>query len=238
MTAAAVSVNLPVVLLTRPEAASRRFAALLRARFGPDLEVAIAPLTEIEYLPVARPPGPFDGVILTSESAVAALVKGGGLPSLPAWCVGARTASAARAAGAEIAAVATDAESMLLALSAPGVPRRFWHPQGVHVAARLVSARITVTETVIYNQAALPPEQGLHALLDSGRALIAPVFSPRSADLLGRVLRAGEGGQGGLRCVAISAAAAARLPETVPVRIAATPDARGMMAAIAELVTR
>ncbi|WP_244936242.1 uroporphyrinogen-III synthase [Methylobacterium currus] len=58
----------------------------------------LAPVLDLALSGAPAPEGPFDALVLTSASAVPALA-GSPLAALPAYCVGARTASAARAAG-------------------------------------------------------------------------------------------------------------------------------------------
>jgi uroporphyrinogen-III synthase len=83
---------LPLLLLTRPEAQARDFAAALGV--GP-WEVLVAPLTEVVALDWDRRLAEgVRGVILTSANAVPAVA---GLAPLPAWCVGGATARAASA---------------------------------------------------------------------------------------------------------------------------------------------
>jgi uroporphyrinogen-III synthase len=88
------------LLVTRPEPAGGRTAALLRARGH---EVRLVPLLRIE--PVADAvfgPGPWAGVVFTSANAVRAAAshpRFGELAGLPAYAVGARTREAALKAG-------------------------------------------------------------------------------------------------------------------------------------------
>ncbi|MGE7415392.1 uroporphyrinogen-III synthase [Methylobacterium tarhaniae] len=58
----------------------------------------LAPVLDLALSGAPAPEGPFDALILTSASAVPALA-GSRLAALPAYCVGTRTAEAARAAG-------------------------------------------------------------------------------------------------------------------------------------------
>lgn len=58
----------------------------------------LAPVLDLALSGAPAPDGPFDALVLTSASAVPALA-GSPLAALPAYCVGARTACAARAAG-------------------------------------------------------------------------------------------------------------------------------------------
>jgi uroporphyrinogen-III synthase len=88
------------LLVTRPEPDGERTAALLRAR-GHD--VMVLPLLRIEAAGQARfGPGPWAAVLLTSANAARAIAshrRHKELVGLPAYTVGARTHTAAMAAG-------------------------------------------------------------------------------------------------------------------------------------------
>ena len=220
----------PVLLLTRPEAEARRFAALVAARAGP-VRPVIAPLMEIVAL---GPPAPPEGVpVFTSAAAVPFAGPGGGAP---AWCVGPRTADAARAAGWAPRTGGGDADALVAAILASGDPGPFVHLRGAHargeVAARLRAAARGAAERVVYDQRALPLGAEAMAALAGTAPVVAPLFSPRSAALL--VAAAGNRGRPP-RVVAMSAAVAevARAAGW-PARVAARPDAEAMAAAVVE----
>ena len=227
----------------RPEPDGAAFAeALRRAAPGPWVAV-LAPLARI--VPVAPPPlAEGAELILTSRNAVRALEASGALRGVAGrgtWCVGAATARAAREAG--LAPVAGDPPGTADALVAWIASRRpaapLVHLRGEpargEVAARLRDAGFDASEAVIYRQEAVAPGPEMRAALagEAGRAVIAPVFSPRGADLLSRAA-GGVGAAGApLRVVALSqtVAAALRLPGAA-VEVCARPDADAMIAAL------
>jgi len=170
----------PTLLLTRPAPQSRRFAAAFAARH-PQMPVLVAPLMRIEALPLPQDLAGVDGVILTSENAVAALAPQTPLRP-PAWCVGARTEAAARAAGFPAAGMAENAAALTDLLKAGAKGARLLHARGRHVAsdfpAALASAGITVTEAMVYEQSACPLTEEARALLARPGAVLAPRFLP------------------------------------------------------------
>ena len=83
------------LLLTRPEGASRRFAAAVQGALGGGWRVVISPLMETRFLTVPLPD--CDTLAFTSETAVRAVARLGTDRRALAWCVGPRTEEAARA---------------------------------------------------------------------------------------------------------------------------------------------
>lgn len=83
------------VWVARPLPAGARTAGRVAALGHRPL---LAPVLDLALSGAPAPEGPFDALVLTSASAVPALA-GSPLAALPAYCVGARTASAAQAAG-------------------------------------------------------------------------------------------------------------------------------------------
>jgi uroporphyrinogen-III synthase len=176
----------PVVLLTRPAAQSARFAERLRARM-PGLTIVTSPLIAPTYLNPIILLKPWKGIILSSETGAEAAGRiKASLPDL-AFCVGDRTAQAARAAGFIPRSAEGDAEALLaLILSQPMAP--LLHLRGREargeLAKRLSANGIETDEAVVYAQ----DEQSLTyeaiALLHGPSPILAPVFSPRSAEIL------------------------------------------------------
>ncbi|MBT0778979.1 uroporphyrinogen-III synthase [Paracoccus sp. pheM1] len=212
----------PILLLTRPEPASRRFAAGL-AHLG--LEVLISPVLRIR--PVAHDAARLAaarGLVFTSVNAVPAAGAGRGRPAI---CVGPATAEAARAAGFDVTEGPGDAARMLPLIK--GLGQGWLHPHGAHVAKEL-----PVPDMVVYDQLPEPLNAAALAALAGARPVILPLFSPRSARLLsGRA----AGARAPLWLAPISAAAqqawqgpAAR---SVP---APTPDAEGVLCAVERLL--
>lgn len=234
----------PTVLLTRPESASRRFASALRDRLGPALPVLIAPVLEIVPDPetAAAALAGAGGVILSSENGAAACAAAG--VGLPAYCVGPRTAAAARAAGlVPVADPPGDLDALLAQIAAQGWPAHrgpLVHLHGAHVtgdaAAALTAAGIPARAVVVYDQCARPLSDAALRLLAGTAPVIVPVFSPRSARLIAPALAAARAP---LRIAAISPRAAAAVDVHGGARVwtAQSPDAAAMMDTVAALLS-
>lgn len=198
---------MPALLLTRPAAASARFAEEI-GRDRPGLQVVIAPLIEIRALPVPEmvPPA---AVVLASGNAVRAFAQQGEHRP-PAFVVGPRTAAAARSEGFDVIEEAPDALSLISAILARPDPGPMLVARGRHVArditAALRAAGRTAVEAVVYDQAELPPPPGALSLIQSPGPVVLPLFSPRSARLALQAL--GPAGLGRFEVAAISAAVA------------------------------
>lgn len=206
----------PPLLLTRPEADARRFAALL-----PGWPAVIAPILRIE--PVAHDAQALaeaPGLVFTSAHAVPAAGVGRGRPAI---CVGGHTGAAARAAGFAVTEGEGTATSLLPLIAAASVP--LIHPHGRHLARAL-----PVPGMVVYDQLPQPLTPEAEALLAGAAPVILPVFSPRSARLLAEAARAARAP---LWLAAISAAADAAFTALAAQRaLAPAPSAEGMVAAI------
>lgn len=234
---------MPHLLLTRPHAQSVRFAESLRSAL-PGLRVTIAPLLRIAL----DPPGAaaadgVAGLIFTSENGVAGFVAGCARRDVPAWCVGPRTAEAARAAGfATVHQGGGDARALIAELTAVRPDGPLLHVRGRHAAAdisgALNAAGIGARDLVVYDQQAQPmPPEGAAALASRGDVVV-PVFSPRSARLLGVHLPQG-GPRARLHLVAISDAAAQPLAGHGAIHaqhIVSAPDAAAMHSMVAKVI--
>ena len=226
--------TLPVLLLTRPEPASRRFAAEA-AHLG--LKTVIAPILRIA--PVGHDAARLAqarGLVFTSAHAVPAAGPGRGRPAI---CVGPATAQAAREAGFQVTEGPGDAARMMPLLD--GLGDGWLHPHGAHVAKRL-----PVPGMVVYDQVPQPLGDPARQLLaGTGAAavivpVIVPLFSPRSARLLSAQLSAlGEQARAPLWLVPISPAAAlAWQAAQARMVVADEPDAGGVLRGIETLLDR
>lgn len=221
----------PTVILTRPVAQGRRFAATLR-RAVPGLRVIVAPLMEeVRLSPTLALAG--REVVFTSESAVrAALALIPPASRGPAHCVGPRTAAVARRAGFDARACGTDAEALVAALARPGPP--LIHLRGEDsrgdIATRLTRAGRDTAEAVVYRQEARPLSQRARRALAGDAPMLVAVFSPRSARLL---LRQVADIPASVTLAAFSAAVAAELGHPARLRVAPQPDGPAMAALIA-----
>jgi uroporphyrinogen-III synthase len=189
----------PTLVLTRPDAQSREIVAAL----GQTVPVIVSPIMRILPAGMALDIGRYAGVVLTSANALAHAPD---LRGLAAWCVGRRTAEAAQAAGAEVRLVARDADDLVAQIkdAGPLVHLRGEHARG-NVAKRLNLAGIDTDEVVIYRQEALPLSAEAKAIIEGAGPVVLPLYSPRSAKLLGEQIAA-VGPR--VRTIAMSAAVA------------------------------
>lgn len=229
----------PILLLTRPEAQSRRFAEAFRARFGADWPVVIAPLTGIVWLNPALPARLPAHVVFTSENAVRAFVRLTSDRSATAWCVGPRTQAVAGAAGFATRRGPGDGAGLARLIGASGEVRTVLYPRPFHaagdLAGELKSAGIETVSLVVYDQEARPLSDDAIRVLGGRSPVLLPLFSPRSARLA--VAAAGDA-RAPILLAAISGAvaqAARGIPALRSVT-AARPDGEAMLDALGALI--
>ncbi len=230
--------NRPTLLLTRPQPQSLRFATELRHRFGTEWRMVISPLMQMRFLAPAMDPSAYAGVIFSSETGVAAVAALMAQTSARCYCVGQRTATAARAQGWNVMLTGPDAVGLAAAIIAAGTQGPLLHFHGQHVAGNLtqglISAGIETVSAVIYDQQAQPPTPEMLALLAGFAPVLVPLFSPRAAQLF---RQAASGVQAPLWVAALSPAVAEAL--SLPVArlvVAARPDGDAMLDAVAALL--
>ncbi|WP_238380939.1 uroporphyrinogen-III synthase [Alkalilacustris brevis] len=239
----------PALLLTRPRTQAGRFARALAERMGAQApEAVIAPLLEIVPRPLPDPEeaARAAGLIFTSENGVAGFAAQAARRDWPVWCVGTRTAAAARAAGFAPVRSAHrqggNAEALLRLLCETRPETPLLHLRGAHargdLAERLTAAGLPCTAQVVYDQQPCPLSPEARALLSRHGDVIVPLFSPRSARLLVASLPSATRAQ--LWPVAISAAAAEawQAARADPVCLAARPDAKAMLGAVQRIAAR
>jgi uroporphyrinogen-III synthase len=235
-----------VLLLTRPLAQSQRFAQAAAQRF-PALGQIISPLLVPRFLPQDTPLPDSAAVIFTSETGVEAAMRLGagiwGAGGQTAYCVGAQTAQAATAAGFHAIAAKADWRALasvivqqhqsgqLLLLCAAEAPSLLQddlrqHGKDVH--------RIDV-----YAQDPAKLSVSALAALNSDSHVIAPLFSPRSAQIFAA---AAKGCSARVLVAAFSENVAAALQaapfEAAMIEIADRPNSAAMLDAIAKLLER
>lgn len=172
----------PALLLTRPRQSAEAFLGAVDARLLEGRDVCLSPLIEIRSLQSEAAIGPKDAAIFTSANAVPFAQKGRGRA---AFCVGARTAAAARGAGWQIGHIAETAEALVSHLVRLRPDQHMVHLSGAHrrgdIVERLSQAALSASLRVVYEQALLPLSEEACALLEGSKAVIIPVFSPRTA---------------------------------------------------------
>lgn len=228
------------LLLTRPQEASERFAAQLKAA-GVDLPPVIAPLLRIE--PAETPQIAADQtVVFTSRNGVLAAPAGQGRL---AYVVGSATGAAAEAAGYRVRLADGDAEALIRRIladhQAGDVAGPLLHLRGAHsrgdLAARLSASGLKTHDTVVYDQIAQPLTEAAKTLLTGSEPVILPLFSPRTAALFMEQMAEVEG-TAPLFVAFISPAAAASFDTGACTRheVLPNPRAEEMIAAVQRLM--
>lgn len=226
----------PTILLTRPSAQSQRFARDLAQVTA--LPVVIAPLMAPVFLIPEVPDRPYRAVILTSETGSQAAGRMRAQLPVRAYCVGERTAAAARQHGFDALLAGGDAVALIESIAALGETGPLLHLRGRdsrgEVAETLTKRRIVTDEAVIYDQQEQPLSAEARGLLAGDAPVIVPLFSPRSA----RLFAAQAGQARALWLAALSPAVAGALGDLprLGLEIAETPDARSMLLAVQRLI--
>lgn len=177
------------VLVTRAaEDAARTAEALAALGYG----ALVSPLIETRAIDAPVPQGDFDAVLLTSAKAAPHL---GGLRTHPILAVGARTADAARAAGAgDVAAADGDATALAALVAARVTPgARLLHLAGEdrkpEPEASLAAAGYRVVVHPVYRAVAVPLSEAARQALERGEIAGALHYSRRTSALFVAALR-------------------------------------------------
>lgn len=230
--------NKPAILLTRPDPQSQRFAAEVRQAFGADWPIVISPLMRLLFIDLSLDPADFAGVIFSSENGVAAVAASGMPTGRMCYCVGQRTATAARAQGWDVVLTGADSAALASAILAAEPPGPLVHFHGRHVAGnlseRLDSAGIETVSAIVYDQQTQPLTAKAVALLGLRAPLVVPLFSPRSALLFQQMAASARAP---LWVATLSPAVAKALTLTpARVKVAERPDSDGMLLAMKALL--
>jgi uroporphyrinogen-III synthase len=229
----------PRILLTRPAAQSQRFARDLRAAVPFALQIIISPLMTPVLLPDAVPSAPVAALIFTSETGVQAYAAQSARIAPLAYCVGDRTADAARAVGLQVISAYGDAEALIALIKAQAPTGPLLHLRGRDargdVAPRLTAAGLQTDVAIVYDQQHRPLTPAALRILRGTAPAIVPLFSPRSARLFAIAVEP----KAPLRIVAMSRAVADAIHPALgaPVIIAMQPTAEAMIAAVKEWLT-
>ena len=219
-----------ILVLTRPEEASRRFLAAVEKGLGGPVAHIHSPSIEIVQVPHGKIPDKTGAIILTSEQAARRARAAGARADMTAWCVGDRTAVAAREEGFEAISAGGDVETLIAAVLAARPDALLVHIRGEQttgdVSSRLTEAGLPTVDLVVYRQAECEPKPELLEALTGCEPLVVPLFSPRSAESFLRRIDAA----GGLRVVAMSDAVAnvAAATGAKDILVAERPDLEAM----------
>ena len=231
------------LLLTRPDPQGGDFALAVQDRFGDAVQIIKTPLLAPRFYAPALPTRPFAGLILTSQTGVEAYLRlDVATDALPrnVYCVGSRTADAARTAHLNPVMIAPDAAGLTAALKAHPPQGPLLHLRGRdtrgNISHHLNMARIDTVETIVYAQEVQRLTLQAGSALREKNPVLVPLFSPRSAAIFfAEMVR--SGGISPLFVAAMSGAVALELrPLNAHVRMAETPDATAMLDVVAMLL--
>lgn len=228
------------VLLTRPKAEGESFAAALTRRFGLRVRPVVSPLFAPRNLTPELPDGDYAAVVFTSAQAVEAVrPMMSRLPTL-AWCVGSRTAQAARAAGFVTRTGGGDANALVSAIVDDPPDGSILYLRGVdtsiNMLENLINSGMHTEQAVVYVQQPQPLTPEAIALLKQPLDIVAPVFSPRTAQLLREAVP--DDALARLHIVAMSANVSEALGDLPcgALTVASRPDALAMLDAVETLL--
>ncbi|MEM9910723.1 MAG: uroporphyrinogen-III synthase [Pseudomonadota bacterium] len=199
-------------MITRPAAAADAFAQILNERLGLRFDIHKSPILTISYLPFTGEIDLYSTVIFTSIHAVKALAEATERRDLICYAVGGSTSAFARSLGFDVREGNGTAEALTTQILQDRPRTPCLYLRGEHIAQditnKLNSAGIETDESIIYKQTETPLQSGALALLSSGRTIILPLFSARSAQLFFRSYSV----TGPLDVIALSENIAAEVP--------------------------
>ena len=219
------------VLLTRPLPQSERFADQLKLALGDRIRVVISPILTIRPI---NSPVSLDGVsavILSSENGARVLAEMMDVGGRLAYCVGDRTAHVAHGFGMRAMSANGDANDLIAMIKEHHQAGQLLHVHGAvsqgDIAANLNANGINTRSEVIYEQVETSLSNQARALLQGDEPVILPLFSPRSAALVGK---AADTARAPLALASLSPAVRAAWvgPKPVASLIADQPNARAL----------
>jgi len=225
----------PTLLLTRPRRESEKFYLLCSPRMPSLPELVISPAFEVEPINVDIELDKYSTLIFTSANAVRILADTYELHERVAICVGDKTAATAAMRGMRAISADGTAEDLIQLITdiRPNPP--LLHVRGERargdIDIRLTEAGLTTEVAIVYSQSAKPLSGAARTALAGDTAIVLPVFSPRSAELICRQI---PDQAAPLHVVAMSdAVEAAWTAPRASMTVATTPDARAMAEAVA-----
>ncbi len=175
----------PILLMTRPQAASEAFVTALHGAGEQGFVPVISPLIGVRTCGVLPDMTRYFGVIFTSANGVAAYRALGGPAHLACFVVGAATSAAARDAGFAPTSADGDAAALVRLVRSLSPRGPLLHLRGTHargdVAKNLSLAGTETHEAVIYDQPLLDLTPQARLALNGTAPVVVPLFSPRSA---------------------------------------------------------
>ncbi len=227
------------ILLTRPQAESEKLAKALTTQF-PNLRCIISPLLEIVPIESTVDLTSADALVFTSANAVRIFGERSTDRKLPAFCVGQKTAAAARDIGLVVTAADGDVSDLARLISESGLTGTLLHVRGRHSAADLAAllekTGLSVQSCILYDQVPQPLNADAIEALQTHVVDAVTIYSPRTAGAFLDSIRRLK--PVSLTVLCISPAACEPLEElpNVNFRIAARPTGRHMVSLIEDFL--
>lgn len=177
----------PKLIVTRPVETGAAFADKVEAACGYEIWRILSPGLKVIPLDAVLP-NSIDHVIFTSAQGVAQAQRLNVPFSAHAWCVGRRTAEAAKALGFAVTVAGGDALQLLMTLQDARPSGTLLHIAGVHtqgdIAGNLQNAGLHCAAIAAYDQQVQEPTLPLLDALSGDQPVVIPLFSARSSLIL------------------------------------------------------
>ena len=175
-----------ILLLTRPLGGNERFCLKIKHLLY-SCEILDNPIQRIDFLPSLSKVNKNSVLIFTSANGLRAAKKHN-LINKKCFVVGANTKKIAVSFGYDVLGFSKDQENLLKLIKSKKPTESMVHIRGKHTVGNLCDAlkrnQFSCLEIIGYNQEPLKIKKQNLQKIHSGRPVILPIFSSRSAELL------------------------------------------------------
>ena len=175
-----------ILLLTRPLDGNERFCLKIKNLLY-KCEILDSPIQKIEFLPGLNKVNKNAVLIFTSANGLRAAKKHN-LINKKCFVVGANTKKIAVSFGYDVLGFSKDQENLLKLIKSKKPTESMVHIRGKHTVGNLCDAlkrnQFSCLDIIGYNQEPLKIKKQNLQKIHSGRPVILPIFSSRSAELL------------------------------------------------------
>ena len=175
-----------ILLLTRPLGGNERFCLKIKHLLY-SCEILDNPIQKIDFLPSLSKVNKNSVLIFTSANGLRAAKKHN-LINKKCFVVGANTKKIAVSFGYDVLGVSKDQENLLKLIKSKKPTESMVHIRGKHTVGNLCDAlkrnQFSCLDIIGYNQEPLKIKKQNLQKIHSGRPVVLPIFSSRSAELL------------------------------------------------------
>ena len=175
-----------ILLLTRPLGGNERFCLKIKHLLY-SCEILDNPIQKIDFLPSLSKVNKNSVLIFTSANGLRAAKKHN-LSNKKCFVVGANTKKIAVSFGYDVLGFSKDQENLLKLIKSKKPTESMVHIRGKHTVGNLCDAlkrnQFSCLDIIGYNQEPLKIKKQNLQKIHSGRPVILPIFSSRSAELL------------------------------------------------------